>query len=131
MGDGNLARVRRAVDAFNRRDLDEFLTFIDPEIELSALIFELEGREPLHGYDGVREWWRTLLNVFPDYTFEVAELRDFGDTVVVHLHVYGHGAESDAPVDQSLWQVIRLRNGKAVWWRVFETEAETLAALGT
>jgi hypothetical protein len=43
MSQENVERLYRAYDAFNRRDLDAYLGLIDPEVELTPRIMELEG----------------------------------------------------------------------------------------
>jgi ketosteroid isomerase-like protein len=130
MSEENVERVHRVYDAFNRRDLDDFLASMDPDIELTARFMELEGDPYYRGHDGVREWWRTLLAVFPDFSAEVLEVRDFGDSVVIALRVRGHGADSGVPIDEVLWQASKVRNGKVTWARNFGREADALEAAG-
>jgi len=36
----------------------------------------------------------------------------------------------DVEVPQTMWQVIRVRDGRAAWWEIFRTEAEALEAAG-
>ena len=43
----NVELLYRAYGAFNRRDLDAFLALMDPEVELTTRIMELEGRSLL------------------------------------------------------------------------------------
>jgi ketosteroid isomerase-like protein len=130
MSEENVERVHRVYDAFNRRDLDDFLASMDPDIELTARFMELEGDPYYRGHDGVREWWRTLLAVFPDFSAEVLEVRDFGDSVVIALRVRGHGADSGVPIDEVLWQASKVRNGRVTWARNFGREADALEAAG-
>jgi ketosteroid isomerase-like protein len=70
MSEQNVERIRRAFDAFNRRDLDGFLALIDPEAEFTTRYMEMEGDPYYRGHAGVREWWRTLLAIFPDFNVE-------------------------------------------------------------
>jgi ketosteroid isomerase-like protein len=130
MSHENVELVHRVYDAFNRRDLDDFLAFADPDVELTTRFMEMEGDPFYRGHDGVREWWRTLLAVFPDFSAEVLEVRDFGDSVVIALRVRGHGVDSGAPVDEVVWQASKVRNGKVTWARNFGREAEALEAAG-
>jgi hypothetical protein len=78
----------------------------------------------------VRSWWNSLLDVFPDYSAEVVEVRDFGDLTFATFQARGHGAGSAAPTDNPVWIVTRWRRGKAVWWRTFNTYAEALEPVG-
>src|SRR4030095_8260786 len=82
MSQENVERLHRGYDAFNRRDLDAFLALMDPEVELMTRFMELEGDPYYRGHDGVREWWRALLAVFPDFNSEVLNVRDLGDCLM-------------------------------------------------
>ena len=130
MSHENVERVHRVYDAFNRRDLDDFLAFMDPDVELTTRFMELEGDPFYRGHDGVREWWRTLLGVFPDFSAEVLEVRDLGDKVIAPLRIRGHGLESGVPFEEMLWQVGEWHGGKVTWWRNCGSEAEALEAAG-
>jgi hypothetical protein len=50
-------------------------------------------------------------------------------TVTRH-QLHGHGVGSDAPMQQTNWDVTEWRDKKAIWWRAFRTEAEALEAAG-
>jgi ketosteroid isomerase-like protein len=130
MSQENLQRMRRAFDAFNRRDLDAFLALTDHEVELTTRYMEMEGDPYYRGHDGVREWWRDLLAIFPDFSVEVLELRDLGDSGIASLRVRGHGLDSGVPFDETMWAAAEWRDGKVTWWRNFGTEAEALEAAG-
>ena len=118
----------RAFDAFNRRDLDAFLTLMDDDVEGIPRSAFME--DSYHGHDGMRRWWKNWLDAFPDWNIEVLAVRDLGDLTVADLFVRGHGAGSGAPANQATWMMARWRRGKCVWWRFFETRAEALEAVG-
>jgi ketosteroid isomerase-like protein len=126
----NVELLYRSYDALNRRDLDAYLALIDPEMELTPRILEMEGGSYC-GHDGVREWWRTLFAVFPDFSSEVLEVREpRRDCLIVSIRVRGHGVEGGAPFEEVWWQAIKARDGKAIWCQNFGTEAEALEAAG-
>jgi hypothetical protein len=56
MSQENVELHRSAVEAFNRRGLDAFLSLADEEIEITPLNLELEGGS-YHGDDGIRSFW--------------------------------------------------------------------------
>ena len=101
MSQQNVDLVLESYDAFNRRDLDAYLALIDPEVELTPRIMELEGGSYYRGHDGVREWWRTLFAVFPDFSSEIVEVRDLGDSLIIAVRVRGHGVEGGPRIGQS------------------------------
>ena len=125
MSQENVDRFLESVEAFNRRDLDAFLAFMDPEVEFVVRLMKMEGRPYLLGHDGVREWWRGMFAVFPDFEIEVLEARDLGDSVIAALRMHGHGGDSGVPFSETVWQAAKARDGKATWWQTFRTEAES------
>jgi ketosteroid isomerase-like protein len=117
-----------SVDAINRRHVDAVLALIDDDVEIVTRIAAMEGG--LHGHDGMRRWWENMFTAFPDYYFEVVDVRDLGDVTLASLRALGHGAGSDVPFEDLLWHASQWRRGQCVWWRAFETEAEALEAAG-
>ena len=128
MSQENVELTCRAMDAVNRRDLDAFLALADDDVEAVPGAVAVDGG--YHGHEGMRRWWKNWLDVFPDWNIEVVEVRDVGDLTVAALRFRAHGAGSDIPLDQTVWQVVRWRRGKCVWWRSFDTRAEALEAVG-
>ena len=127
----NVELLYRSYDALNRCDLDAYLALIDPEVEFTPRISQLEGGSVYHGHDGVREWWRTLFAVFPDFNGEVLEAREpRRDVLIVSIRARGQGFEGGVPFEEVWWQAIKARDGKAIWWQNCGTEAEAIEAAG-
>ena len=59
---------------------------------------------------------------------EPEEVRDLGETVVAR--VLGTYRPKGVEVRQTVWNVVRFRDGKATWWQFFRTEDEALEAAG-
>jgi hypothetical protein len=59
---GNLELHRPAVAAFNTRDVERFIAFCDPQIELRSAVIATVYR----GHEGVREWHRDISEAFGD-----------------------------------------------------------------
>ena len=124
----NVEVFKRIVAAFNRRDLGAVLELMDADVEAVPLLGDVEG--DYRGHAGVRRWWESLHDVFPDFVVEVVEVRDLGEVSLATLRYRAHVAGSDTPVEAPLWMVARWRRGKCVWWGAFATEAEALEAVG-
>ena len=92
MSQENVELFYRSVEAFNRRDLDAVLAYMDRDVESVSRIVAMEGG--LHGHDGFRRWWENWFDVFPDYNIEVLEVRDLGDVTVAALRLSVWGAET-------------------------------------
>jgi len=121
----NVERYRRSIQALNRRDPAAFLALMDVGVEAVPTVVSLEG--DVRGHDGVRRWYASVLDVFPDFTFEVVTVRDLGDLTVGFR---GHGSGSDTPFEMTLWNAAEWREGKRLWWGNYRTEPEALEAVG-
>jgi ketosteroid isomerase-like protein len=130
MSQENVEAVRRSIEAFNRRDLAALLAFADTEVVVAPRITAMEGGDFNRGHDGVRRWYESLLDVFPDFKLEADEIRSEGDRTIAALRGVGHGVGSDTPIDDRFWQVAEWREGKCVWWRTYGSEADALEAVG-
>jgi ketosteroid isomerase-like protein len=128
MSQENVERARQAYQAFNRRDQETFLALMDEDVVAESRLVAMEGA--YQGHEGVRRWWNDFLGAFPDYTIEVQEMRDLGEVILTHFQARGAGAGSGAPLFDPVWQPLRWRDGKCVWWKVCLTEAEALEAAG-
>jgi len=119
--------TERAYDALNRRDLDGFLEFVDPDVVMISLIAEAEGGS-YRGHDGVREWWHRVAGSMGELRFSNQGAQQLDDEkLLVNLHVAGevNGVE----IEQRMWHALVIRDGRGVWWQAFRTEEEGLAAL--
>jgi ketosteroid isomerase-like protein len=126
MSQENVELARRSVDAINQRDLDAYLALMEDNIEAISRLAVIEGA--FQGHDGIRHWWQTLFDIWPDFTAQVVELHPFGDLTLGSALLRGHGAGSDIPWDWTVYTVARWRRGKCVWWGNYSTRAEALEA---
>jgi ketosteroid isomerase-like protein len=127
MSSENVESARRTYDAFNRRDRDAFVALMDDEWKPSLDWWQSSGLPRSRGPAPLVE---RFLEVFPDYTLEIEELRDLGDVTLTRFGARARGAGSDAPRLDPVWQPARWRDGRCVWWRVCSPEAEALEAAG-
>lgn len=114
-------------DAFARGDFETSLSCLDPEIEWSQPADE-PGGGTYHGHDGVNQAFASWLGPWDDYHVEVEELIDFGDQVLARTRHQGRGKTSGVRVNQQIFQLMTLRNGKIVRMRMYYEEPEALEA---
>jgi ketosteroid isomerase-like protein len=126
MAQADIDVVRGSHEAFRRRDLDAFLAYMDPEIEFTSLILEVEG--VYRGHEGIRSWWENILAVFPHWQPQVEDAREVGDRVLLRVRAEGAGTGSGIHVDRVIWQVAEVRDGRLRAWRFFRTEQEALVS---
>jgi ketosteroid isomerase-like protein len=118
--------LRGATDALNRGDLDDFVTWMHPEVEFRSLIAEAEG-ETFRGHEGVRAWWGSVRAAFADARWDYQEVKIWGERGIAKVRITG--ALSGVQLEQTMWQAFAQRDGKAVWWEFFRTEQEAVEAV--
>ena len=126
MSQENVELHYRSIDAVNRRDLEVLLALMDKDVEAVPRIVAIEGG--LHGHSGIRRWWDSWLEAFPDYKLDVIGMRDLGEFTIATFSAAGHGAGSELPFEDNAWLACRWREGQCIWWQVFRAEAEALEA---
>ena len=130
MSQENVETVRRALEATNRGDIEEVLTYIDPDGELhSAIIGGAEGNV-YRGHDGYRRWYAETEATFEELRTDLTEFRELGDRVVGLGHIYARGRESGAELDSATGWVFTLRNGKVLKADGFLSPDKALKAVG-
>ena len=123
--------VRRAYDAYQRLDLEAFVALHHPQCEISPMIGGVEGGTTYRGHEGVRAYWADMHAAFEAWRPEAEEIRDHGDAIVIRVSAGGRGRDSGVPIAQKLWQVVRVREGRAAWWASYLNEEEALEAAGS
>ena len=130
MSQENVEIVRRSLQAYADGDVEEMLSYIDPEGELqSAIIGGAEGRV-YRGHDGVRRWFAETQESFEDLRTELTEFRDLGDRVVGFGRIHARGRESGLELDSATGWLFELRGGKVMRAQGFLNPAEALEAAG-
>jgi ketosteroid isomerase-like protein len=121
--------ARRCIDTLARSDYDAWLALHHFECEFTPLTAQAEGGEPYRGHAGCRAFWADVHAAFEDWRPLVEEVRGLDEALLLTIHFYGRGRTSGAPIDRRVWQVFRARDGQALWWKIYPTEAAALAAI--
>ena len=126
---------RRFADAFNRRDFDVLLLFLDPEVKFEGAESLIGGYFPdlpkVHnGREEYRRMCETLIEGWDDLTMQPEEVIDFGDRLLGVSHITGHGRLSGIVLDIHLFQVVNLDRGVIVRQRDFTERQDALKAVG-
>jgi ketosteroid isomerase-like protein len=126
---GNVDIVRRAFDAFSRRDAAALAELVDPEFEWVSPTAGVAGRsEPYRGHQGLKDYLADVGRVWQELRSEPEEFLEVGDRVVVvgRIYAWGVGRVIDAPAG---W-VWRLRDGRIVEGRAYDSRRGALEAAG-
>ena len=124
--------VRRAYEAWNRQDLDAFLSVVHPDAEWRGpgdLFIGIEG--VYRGHAGVRDWWNAAKEPWQYFKSHVQRSFAGGDKVVTVVRFEAVGKESGAKVELPfLANVVELKDGLIVRFNSYYSLDEALDAAG-
>jgi ketosteroid isomerase-like protein len=126
----NVEVVRAAFDAFERDDVDGYLSLCDPEIEVIQAADLLGAPQHQRGHAGVLEAIAVWPAQWDDYRIEVISMTDVGDQVMVKQMSRGRGKGTGIPVEMLFTFLFSVRAGQITEWRIFTREHEALKAVG-
>ena len=124
MSQENVETIRRAVDAFNRRDLDAVTAEWSADIEWCQ-VTSFPDRAVYRGPAEVREKLieGQLLEQFDEFRVEPDELVEVGDDVIIIGHIDGRGRGSGLHFRMRTVIFFKIRDGKIVW--VYDCSGES------
>src|SRR5262249_13961176 len=137
MSEENVEIVRMLAEGFQGRDHERAFEFYDPEIEWDASAFEdaysgMGVGGVYHGHEGVRTYWRNWLSAWSDLQFEIQDVVDAGDEVVLLIHNQRQwGRSTGLETEIAPYAIVfTIRGAKVVRWRIFPDHGSALAAVG-
>jgi ketosteroid isomerase-like protein len=122
--------LRAVYDAFNRRDFEDLVQHMHPEVEAYPGVVGFDVKRRYHGRAGIREFFETILETFDEYTVEPEEIVEVSDERVLaveHWRVRGRGG---VEVDTQIIDLWKFRDGLIVRVDGFRDKAEALEAAG-
>jgi ketosteroid isomerase-like protein len=128
MGGSDREIVRIAFEAFSRGDIDAVLELCDPDVVVRDP--ERTGTT-FRGPDGLRNFFEEWLENWEEYRSEPVDLTESGGEILVHAIQTGKGKLSGIELQQDLFMVLRLRDGKFVEYRLYTKREGALASMGT
>jgi ketosteroid isomerase-like protein len=111
MSEENVEIVRRAIDAWNRRDIDYLIALSDPEAEY---VNNPTAVEPgtRRGRDEVAAVLRTQWDLLTDGRWEIDRLYNRGEEIIALGRVSRRMPGSDARLEDRCLVSYRIRSGK-------------------
>jgi ketosteroid isomerase-like protein len=126
----NVEIIKRAIDAFNRRDVDLIADLTTPDFEwFPALPGHVEGGG-YRGREGVETYLREIRDTWEELRIFGTEFRDLGDRVLVLGRAEGRGRGSGVPVDTSHGFLAEFRGDKVSRIRTYLDHDDALRAAG-
>jgi ketosteroid isomerase-like protein len=131
MSQDNVEMVHRAIDFFNRGDIDQALVETHDEFEMdwSNSIGPLKG--VYRGRQQVNELWTTFFEAWREVRWDPEEIIDVDETRVILVnHVRMRGRGSGVEVDATGVQLWTFSDGKAQSVKLYQSKDDALEAVG-
>ena len=108
MSQENVDRMRAAITAMNRRDIDAVILGMDTAVRFEHRLAALQGR--FVGVEGVRRWFGDLADHFCAWQIACDDIRDLGDRVLALGTIRATGRESGVETDLPLTAIAQFKD---------------------
>src|SRR3954451_4631021 len=126
----NVEIVRKAVDAFNRRDRDAYLRLQDPDVQFRADP-EWPESETVAGREAVWDFAVSLTDAWEHDAFEIVDFIDAGDDKLVARDRRPVKGKTSGIADVlDYWALTTFRGGRILTQEWFASRAKALEAAG-
>jgi ketosteroid isomerase-like protein len=120
----DVERLREGYEAFNAGDWDRVLDRFAPEFRADERPDVLDSER---GVDAMEAMGKAGA-LFDDYRLDPLEFEDRGDWILVTVRQSGRGKASGVPVEEELFHLWDVHDGRATQLRAFTTREEALQA---
>ena len=128
MSQENVDRMRAAITAMNRRDIDAVILGMDAGVRFEHRLAALQGS--FVGVEGVRRWFGDLADHFGAWQIDCDDIRDLGDRVLALGSIRATGRESGVETDVPLTAVAQFKDGVISDFIDYGDREQALEAVG-
>ena len=130
MSERNVELHRCVYEAFNSRDVEAFIAYCDPKIELHSGL-TMPGGAIYHGHDGVRRWHRDVEEAFGDeIRVEPEAYFALGERTIGFHILRGRGRQSGVEVTGPYAHVFTWHEGALFHFKGYPRREDALTDLG-
>ncbi|HEV7461170.1 MAG TPA: nuclear transport factor 2 family protein [Solirubrobacteraceae bacterium] len=129
MSQENVEIVRRAFEAWDRRDYDAAASHFSADLEIDASD-RILNPAVYTGIDGARRFRSEIAEAWDEFHVEVEDLLPAGDEVVALVRSIARGPSSGAEVESRAAWVVDVREQKVTRLRLYRDRGQALEAAG-
>ena len=122
--------LRSMLDAYNEQGVEAMLPYIDPDFEVTVPPSLSVEPDTYRGHEGMRHYFESFADVMDEVRFEADEFVEAGNRVVATTRLTARARETGLEVEQEVFQIWTVRDGRAVKAEVYPTKVEALRAVG-
>lgn len=129
MSEQNVELHRRAIDAYNARDIEAFIAIADPNIEFRSAFAEIGG--VYRGHEGLRSLQRELDDAWgEERVIEPEAYFDLDDQTLLFQVLRVRGQQSGADLAMPSASLMRWQDGRCVYSTFYRDREDALGDLG-
>ena len=118
----------QVVQTFMERDFDDTADLFDPDVVWLGTVGGLDQDQIMRGPEAVQAYAREIREPWQSFRYEVEQMTEIGDAIVVFLLEAGHPRQGGPEVQRQTAMVIRVRAGKIAEMRGYLDPAEAVDA---
>jgi ketosteroid isomerase-like protein len=130
MSQENVEILSAMYEAFNRRDYDDALRYVDPRVELYPGVIAPDHDTQLLGHRGWKEFIRIAIETWEAVSVEPKERIETEDSRILSLDLWHFRGREGIEIDRELPTLYDFRDGLIVRIDGFTDKAEALEAAG-
>jgi ketosteroid isomerase-like protein len=124
----NLAAVRAALEVFQSGDVERFLEFLDPDIEVFSTP-ELANPTQARGRDAWLRWTGDWLEAWETFEIDAESIEPVGEHhVILEMRQHGKGKGSGVEVELRVFYMFELHDGVATRYHLYPDREQAEAA---
>jgi ketosteroid isomerase-like protein len=125
----NAELVRAGYELWNRGDVEGFLEFLDPDVEVRDPP-ESPDAQVWHGHEGYRRSVEQFMAAWEHASMEPEEIIDAGDKVLARVRYHARAKDQGIELELDVFHVVTIREGKAILIEVYGDEAKARRVAG-
>ena len=130
MSEANIILAERFFDGSTRRDLQRYLSFLDPDVEIDASRVERPYAGIYRGREQIEALFREMNRPWQAVRYATANPLALGDRVVIDVTRTTTARSGDGGVWSALTAALTVRAGKVISFKLFPRRDEALEAAG-
>jgi ketosteroid isomerase-like protein len=127
MSEENVDIIRRAWEAYERRDVEAVLEVLDPDVELFPARAVLEGM-PYCGHEGFKKFLEDMMEDWEEFETKAEEFRQLDDGRVLVVGRFSATGKSGVELDAPAAWTCEVEGGKIVRVRFYPSAESAISS---
>jgi ketosteroid isomerase-like protein len=126
----SVAKLSEILELFRQGDRESWRNYFAEDVVWDVSRSAMPNAGVYHGHEGVERFFGEWLRIWDDYSIELLDMIDAGDSVIVLFRQRGRGRASGVETQRDFVGVYDMRDGMVTRYRQFETLDEARAEAG-